>query len=97
MARALAERYQDHPALLLWHVSNEYGGICYCDTCAAKFREWLKAKYGTLDELNARWWTAFWGHTYTDWSQIMPPLRRRRDADARLERRLLPLHERKPA
>ncbi len=73
MARALAERYQDHPALLLWHVSNEYGGICYCDTCAAKFREWLKAKYGTLDELNARWWTAFWGHTYTDWSQIMPP------------------------
>ncbi len=74
IARALAERYKDHPALLLWHVSNEYGGVCTCETCAAKFREWLKAKYGTLDELNARWWTAFWGHTYTDWSQIMPPL-----------------------
>jgi len=73
IARALAERYKDHPALILWHVSNEYSGVCYCDTCAARFREWLKAKYGTLDELNKRYWTAFWSHTYTDWSQITPP------------------------
>lgn len=74
MARALAERYKDHPALMLWHISNEYGGVCLCETCAARFREWLQAKYGTLDELNFRWWTRFWSHTYTDWSQIMPPL-----------------------
>jgi len=31
------------------------------------------AKYGTLDALNQAWWTAFWSHTYTDWSQIEPP------------------------
>ncbi len=74
MARQLAERYQHHPALILWHVSNEYDGRCLCDTCAARFREWLQARYGSLDELNYRWWTAFWSHTYTDWSQIMPPL-----------------------
>ncbi len=40
MARRLAERYKDHPALLIWHVANEYGTYCYCDTCAAAFREW---------------------------------------------------------
>jgi beta-galactosidase len=74
IARRLAERYKDHPALILWHVSNEYAGACYCETCAARFRDWLKIKYGTLDELNRRWWTAFWSHTYTDWSQIRPPL-----------------------
>lgn len=73
MARMLAERYKEHPALILWHISNEYGGSCLCDTCAESFRQWLQQKYGTLDELNARWWTAFWSHTYTDWSQIMPP------------------------
>jgi beta-galactosidase len=73
IARKLAARYGQHPALLLWHVSNEYAGACYCETCAAKFREWLQARYGTLDELNTRWWTAFWSHTYTDWAQIMPP------------------------
>ncbi|MEP6984856.1 MAG: beta-galactosidase, partial [Chloroflexota bacterium] len=73
IARKLAERYKDHPAIILWHISNEYDSWCYCDTCAAHFREWLKQKYSTLDELNQRWWTAFWSHTYTDWAQIMPP------------------------
>lgn len=74
MAQKLAERYKDHPALILWHISNEYSGRCLCETCAAAFREWLKVKYGTLDELNARWWTPFWSHTFTDWEQILPPL-----------------------
>lgn len=73
MARRLAERYRAHPAVILWHISNEYAEWCYCDTCAAEFRKWLQAKYGSLDELNARWWTRFWSHTYTAWSQIMPP------------------------
>lgn len=69
----LAERYKDHPALLVWHVSNEYGGACHCDLCRAAFREWLRDKYGSLSALNQAWWTAFWSHTYTDWEQIDPP------------------------
>jgi len=77
MAQKLAERYKDHPALLCWHISNEYGGEhgahCMCETCAAGFREWLRVKYETLDCLNERWWTKFWGHTYTDWEQVTPP------------------------
>lgn len=71
--RRLAERYKDHPALIMWHISNEYGGECHCEYCREAFREWLKAKYKTLDNLNHEWWTAFWAHTYTDWSQIEPP------------------------
>lgn len=71
--RRLAERYAEHDALLLWHVSNEFSAGCYCNTCAAAFREWLKQKYGSLDELNAKWYTAFWSHTYTDWEQVEPP------------------------
>lgn len=72
--RRLAERYKDHPALKLWHVSNEYNGICYCDKCQEAFREWLKERYdGDLDKLNHAWWSTFWSHNYTDWSQIEPP------------------------
>jgi beta-galactosidase len=73
LARRLAERYRDHPALVLWHVSNEYGPSCYCERCAARFRTWLQTRYGSLDEVNRRWVTAFWSHTYTTWDQIEPP------------------------
>ncbi|MGV3614049.1 MAG: beta-galactosidase [Fimbriimonas sp.] len=74
MARKLAERYGDHPALALWHVSNEYGGACHCDLCAEAFRDWLKVKFrGDLDRLNAAYWARFWSHTFTDWSQIEIP------------------------
>lgn len=73
IATKLAERYKDQPNLVIWHISNEYGTPCYCDICAAAFRSWLQARYGSLDELNARWWTPFWSHTYTDWSQVEPP------------------------
>ena len=62
--------------LFYWHISNEYGGECYCELCQEAFRQWLKEKYRTLEALNHAWWTGFWSHTYTDWSQIEPPLPR---------------------
>ena len=70
----LAERYGKHPALILWHISNEYGGECHCEMCQAAFREWLKEKYhNNIDELNNAYWAKFWSHTYTDWEQIESP------------------------
>lgn len=70
----LAERYKNHPALIMWHVSNEYEGECHCELCQQEFRQWLKEKYnGDLDKLNKAWWTGFWSHTYTEWSQIESP------------------------
>ncbi|QCB92590.1 beta-galactosidase [Cellulomonas shaoxiangyii] len=73
MADRLAERYADHPAVVAWHVGNEYGGACYCDRCAAGFRVWLRGRYGTLDRLNAAWSTVFWSHLYGDWEEVVPP------------------------
>ena len=68
---AMAEHYKDHPALGMWHISNECCGECYCERCQNNFREWLKKKYKTLDAINAAYWNSFWGHTYTDWSEIV--------------------------
>jgi beta-galactosidase len=73
MADRLAERYAGHPALLAWHINNEYGGSCYCELCAEAFRAWLRRKYVTLDALNDAWCTTFWSHRYTDFEQIEPP------------------------
>ncbi len=69
----LAKRYGRHPAVLMWHVSNEYSGQCFCPHCAAEFRLWLKDRYQTLDNLNQQWWATFWSQNFTDWSQINPP------------------------
>ncbi len=69
----LAERFSSHPGVILWHISNEFCGDCYCPKCISAFRDWLKGKYESLDELNHAWWTGFWSHRYQSWDQINPP------------------------
>lgn len=73
LAEKLAERYGKNPHVKCWHISNEYGGICYCENCEKAFRIWLQEKYGTLERLNRAWNTEFWGHTFYDWEEIVAP------------------------
>jgi beta-galactosidase len=74
IARELASRYGTHPALQAWHVHNEYGTTSWSPHAAAAFRTWLQRRYGTLEALNAAWYTAFWSQHYSDWEQIFPPV-----------------------
>ena len=73
MNRKLVERYGNHPALYMWHISNEYSGECHCEYCQENFRQWLQKKYPTLKDLNDAWWGPFWSHAYSDWSEIESP------------------------
>jgi beta-galactosidase len=60
LVEAVATRYAHHPALVMWHVSNELGchnAHCYCDVSADAFRRWLHRRYGDLDRLNDAWAT----------------------------------------
>ncbi|MGQ7787234.1 beta-galactosidase [Nesterenkonia sp. K-15-9-6] len=78
MTRAIAERYAQHPALALWHVDNELGchnAHDFSDDAAAAFRAWLEARYGTVEELNAAWGTAFWSQRYSSFEEVLPPRR----------------------
>lgn len=70
--RKLAERYARHPALGGWHVANEYHGECGCERCRKQFHDFLRKRYGSLEKLNQAYWSAFWGHRLTDWSQVEP-------------------------
>lgn len=71
--RKLAERFGNHPAVIMWHISNEFGGECHCPLCQKAFQDWLKEKYHTIEELNRRWCTTFWSHTYQSFEQIESP------------------------
>lgn len=83
---ALADFAVKQPNHFGWQISNEIGFpfnptreqgridlYCYCEHSKARFREWVRAKYGTLEALSDAWmWgtTAFW---YNDWEEIDPP------------------------
>ncbi|GAA1006930.1 beta-galactosidase [Acrocarpospora pleiomorpha] len=72
----LADRYGEHPAVVMWHVHNEYGaplGECYCPASVTAWREWLRLAHESLDTLNDAWGTTFWGQRYGDWDEIDAP------------------------
>ena len=71
--KKLAQEVSTHPGVILWHISNEYGGECHCPLCQEAFRGWLKEKYQTIENLNDKWCTTFWSHTYNSFDQIESP------------------------
>lgn len=72
---ALAEHYGHNPGVIGWQLDNEPGFPfqSYDPVSERAFQQWLKKRYGTLDELNRVWNGAFWSNKYTDWSQIHFP------------------------
>lgn len=73
ITEVLVRELARHPNLAGWQLDNEFGSEmswCYCDNCQARFQAWLRAKYGSLSELNNRWGLGFWSHDYSDWRQV---------------------------
>lgn len=79
-----AKVVKDRPAFLGWdlwsepHIINwaeiyhlgdpEHLQFCYCHSSKARFRDWLKLKYRTLDNLNTAWY-----RTFESWDEVDPP------------------------
>ncbi|GHJ43026.1 beta-galactosidase [Catellatospora sp. TT07R-123] len=92
LVERVAQRYGRHPAVALWHVSNELGchnAHCYDEQSAEAFRRWLHKRYGTVEGLNDSWGTSFWSQRYDDWSEVQPP---RQALSARNPAQLLDFH-----
>lgn len=76
LVEQVATRFAEHPAIVLWHVGNEYGcntPACYCPACAREFRGWLLGKYGYVEAVNEAWGTTFWSQHYARVDDIQPP------------------------
>ncbi len=70
MAEQLAKRFGHNPNVVGWQIDNEYAEVSYDAETKQQFQAWLKQRYGTLDNLNARWTTSYWSETYFDWNQV---------------------------
>lgn len=71
----LAQRYGKHPAVIAWHISNEYGGECFCPKCQEAFRDFLRKRYDNdIKKLNHAYWATFWSHTYDNFEQVDAPM-----------------------
>lgn len=68
--RELVTRYKDHPGMGWYDVWNECNaGQCYCEATAARFRQWLQAKYGDLRALGEAWHR----YSFAEWDDVLPP------------------------
>jgi beta-galactosidase len=72
---ALADHFGKNPTVIGWQLDNEPGNPqqSFDPESERAFQEWLKKRYGTLDELNRVWNGAFWSNRFSDWSQIRFP------------------------
>jgi beta-galactosidase len=71
---AMAKHFWQNPNVIGWQLDNEYNRVCTCERCQVLFRRFLVEKYGTLEELNKHWSTAYWSQTYSSWDQIPIPI-----------------------
>ncbi|MDR0287744.1 MAG: beta-galactosidase [Clostridiales bacterium] len=72
----MAGEFGSHPGVIGWQIDNEiyvYGDGCFCPICADKFRQWLKSKFTTIENLNTCWGMKRWSLDYNSFDQIIPP------------------------
>ena len=71
----MTKHYADNKEVIGWQIDNELeANNCCCEYCAEKFRDWLKNKYKTLENINKKHGNVVWSGEYTSWKQVTPPL-----------------------
>lgn len=73
----LARRYGEHRGLVGWQTDNEYG--CHDSILSwgpqdlKAFRQWLRQRYQTTDQLNEAWGNAFWSMDVQSFDEVGLP------------------------
>jgi beta-galactosidase len=78
IVEAVARRYGAHPGLVGWQTDNEYG--CHDSTLSwgpedlRAFRDWLRRRYQSPDQLNEAWGSVFWSMEVTSFDHVALPV-----------------------
>ena len=73
---AMAEHYRDNPSVIGWQTDNELNTTesrSYSAATLAEFQKFLKARYGSIENLNRAWGGDFWATAYDDFGQVVLP------------------------
>ena len=83
IATVMAKRYGHHPAVIGMQMDNELhgnedqamGGFPedHSREAVFRFREWLKARYGTTEALNQAWGMGYWSQEFGGWDDLGTP------------------------
>ena len=80
MNATLAAAVAPYDNVIAWQIDNELGPHevyrCFCPVCQREFRQWLRAKHGSLEGLNRDWRTTYWSQNITGWDEIELPVTR---------------------
>ena len=74
IVRKLAERYAKNPTVIAWHLDNELYGDCFCLSCKKSFREFLRNKYKTIENLNKTYWAKWSSGEVNSFDDVEPPI-----------------------
>lgn len=70
----MVERYKDNKWVIGYQIDNELeANHCCCSICEEKFRNWVRDKYNTINEVNRAYGNNVWSGEYSDFSQVKPP------------------------
>ncbi|MFT4007979.1 MAG: beta-galactosidase [Lacrimispora sp.] len=73
LVEKMGEHFNRYSCIAGWQIDNEINCEIheyYAESDHKAFRNYLKEKYASLDELNEKMGTVFWNQTYTEWDQI---------------------------
>lgn len=72
--RAIVGRFAGHPAVIGYQVDNEPGLLSFYNRAVfERFKDELRHRYGTVEQLNREWGLVYWSHQLTDWADLWTP------------------------
>lgn len=77
VVEALCQRYGNNAHVVGWQTDNEYGChdtiLSWGEVDLMAFRQWLRKRYQSPDQLNAAWGNVFWSMEVQDFDQVVLP------------------------
>ena len=76
IAEKMALEFGGHPNVIGWQIDNEIAAFdfgCFCPHCIEKFKDHLRRRYGSIENLNRQWNLHLFSQAYDSFDQIPQP------------------------